>query len=73
MGAVFNQADFISLQKLTELVHVHNVATHVRQEKHPRTAAVDLAFQIIEVDDQLVGRLDQNRVTARIVDRAWYG
>ena len=71
--AILNQRDVVAAADLDHLVHVGDVAAHVRQEQVLRAALARLAIEIVQVDDEVVGDLDENVLAARMGDGAWYG
>ena len=62
--AVLDDRDAEGVGDVHERAHVGDVPAHVREHQHPGLARLRLAREVVDVDDEVLGHLDQHRRAA---------
>jgi hypothetical protein len=68
--AILDHPDTQSVADLHQPVHVADMPPHVAEQQHPRPARPGLPGEVVDVDGQRLGRLDEDRLGADAGDRA---
>jgi hypothetical protein len=70
VGAILDHLNTGGVADLHQAIHVADMATHVAEQQHARATGLRLGGQVLDVDGQCFGRLDENRLRPDAGNRA---